>query len=477
MGEPGDGEVDAAADTATEAAAGTATDAAADPATDAAAGTRGDAAASTPGDGRADVGGPDDTAEAAAGLWRNGDFMKLWGGETLSQVGTQITAVAMPLTAILTLHAGPGEVGLLATANYAPILVVSLFAGSWLDTHRRRPAMIAAHAGRAALLVLVPVLAGLGLLTLPLLVAIALCVGAMSAFFDVAYVTYVPQLVHRRQLVDANAKLEATYSVAAIGGPGLGGLLVQALTAPLAILADVASYLVAGALALRMRHAETPPSPGARTSPLPAIVKGAATTLRHPVLRPVVLQSACYNLFAPVIITLFLLYGVRVLGLSSGVLGLLLATGSAGGLVGTVLAGRIAARFGTGRTMAGSMLLCAVSTVLVPAAGGPTGVLVVLLVTGLVLRGLGLAVFNVHSLGVRAMVISSDTLGRVTATYRFISNGTLPLGGVLAGVLGAVFGVRDAMFIGVASLVACSIGFVFSGIRGFTAPDAATGTG
>lgn len=412
-------------------------------------------------------------SEMRESLWRNGDFLKLWGGETLSQVGSQITAVALPLTAIFTLGAGPAEVGLLATANYAPILVVSLFAGSWLDRHRhrRRPAMITAHAGRAVLLALVPTLYAMDLLTMANLLAIAFAVGAMTAFFDVAYVTYVPQLVTRDQLVDANAKLESTYSISNIGGPGLAGVLVQTLTAPFAILVDVVTYVIAGILGLRIRHVETPPDPsGSRLSPFAAIKDGVAATLRHPILRPVVLVSACFNLCVPVIITLFLLYGVRDLGLPASTLGLLLAAGAVGALAGTVVASRVARRIGIGRTMVWSMMLCTVSMALIPAAGGPTVALILTLIVGLGLRGLGLGIFNVYSLAVRAMVIPADMLGRVTATYRFMSNGTLPLGGVLAGVLGTVLGVRTAIVVGVAFVIACSVMFMVSGVRRFTAP-------
>jgi MFS family permease len=394
---------------------------------------------------------------ARESLWRNGDFLKLWGGETLSQVGSQVTMIALPLTAILVLDAGPVEVGLLATAGYAPILVVSLFAGSWLDRHRRRPAMIAAHAGRAVLLALVPLLYVLDLLAMAPLLAIAFAVGALTAFFDIAYITYVPQLVTRDQLVDANAKLESTYTIAEVGGPGIGGVLVQTLTAPVAILADVVTYVLAGILGARIKHVETPPAgPTSRV----AIKDGILATLRHPVLRPVVLQSAAFNLFVPAIITLFLLYGVRELGLPAGVLGLILATGAVGGLAGTIVARRIALRLGVGPTMVWSMLLSGVALVAIPAASGPT-----VLVIGLVLHGFGLAVFNVHSLSVRAMVIPSDMLGRVTATYRFISNGTLPLAGVLAGALGAGLGVRPAMAVAAVALVVCCVLFVASGAR------------
>lgn len=399
-------------------------------------------------------------------LWRNADFMRLWGGETLSQIGSQVTMMALPLTAILMLDAGPQQVGLLAAAQYAGIPLVSLFAGVWLDTHRRRPALVVTNFGRAALLGLIPLMYVLDLLTMTLLLVVAFAVGVLTAVFDIAYVAYLPQLVSRQKVVEANAKLEATYSIADVGGPGLGGLLVQLLTAPLALLADVASYLTAGVLALRIRHTEVPAaSSGPAPRPWESIRQGLSATLRHAVLRPMVVQSALFNLFGQAVFTLFLLYGVRNLHLSSTVLGAVLATGSLGGLAGTVVARKAAERFGTGRTIVWAMALASAALALVPAATGTPGTVLALLVVGLALHGVGLAVFNVHSLAVRATLVPGEMLGRVTATYRVISNGTLPLAGVLAGILGQAYGARAAMVICIVTLCGCSAVFLLSPVR------------
>jgi MFS family permease len=409
------------------------------------------------------------------GLRLNADFMNLWGGETLSQVGSQISQVALPLLAIVVLDAGARTVGLLATAQYAPILLISLFAGFWLDNHRRRPALVAANLGRAVLLGLVPALYLLDMLTLPLLFGIVFGAGLLTAFYDVAYVTYLPQLVSRKSLVEANARLEATYSIAEVGGPGLGGILVQTITAPLAILVDAATYLVAAVLSMRIRHREPRPRQSSDQPSLwRAIRDGMAITLRHPVLRPMVIQSALFNLFGVAVLTLFLLYGVRNLQLAASTLGILLAIGSIGGVLGAVVAGRAARRFGTGRTMVWSMALGSVSLILIPTASGAKPTAVLLLTAGLVLHGLGLAVFNVHSLSARAMIIQPDMMGRATAAYRFISNGTLPLGGLLAAFLGQAVGVRAAMTISVVLLTLCCAVFLFSGVRTFEASAGTT---
>ncbi len=410
------------------------------------------------------------------GLWRNADFTKLWGGETLSQIGGQITQLALPFTAIIALHAGPRAVGLLITAQWAPILLFSLLAGLWLDNRRRRPALIAANLGRALLLGLVPALYLLGLLTMPLLVLIVFAAGLLTALFDIAYVTYLPQLVSRRRLVEANAKLEATYSIAEVGGPGLGGVLVQTITAPMAIVVDAATYLIAGILCIRITHTEPPPQPGSeRASLWLEIRKGLAVILGHPILRPMVVQSACFNLFEQAILTMFLLYGARNLRLSSSTIGILLSIGSVGGILGTVVARRAAQRFGTGQAMVWSMALGSVSLGLIPAAGGAKPTMISLLAAGLVLHGLGIALFNVHSLSVRAMLIPSDMFGRATAAYRSISNGTVPLSGLFAGFLGQALGVRAEMTISAVFLSVCCTVFMFSRVRRFVTDDAGYG--
>jgi MFS family permease len=413
---------------------------------------------------RADIGrtGLGDRRE---NLWRSGDFLKLWGGETVSQIGTQITVLALPLTAIFVLRATPLQLGLLTAAQFAPIFIITPFAGVWLDTHPHRPVLIVANIGRAALFGLVPVLFAFDLLTMGALYAIGFLAGLLTASFDVAYMVYLPSLVRRESLVEANAKLEATYSISEVGGPGLGGLLVQTLTAPVAILADAVTYLMAAVAIGRIRRPEPAPRPRGPTSTWRDLREGMAVTVRHPILSPMVVQSACFNLFHQAILTLYVLYGVRDLHLSPGQLGTILTMGSLGGLLGTYVAASAARRFGMGRTIVGSMMLASTALVLIPAAGGPKPAAVLTLLAGLVLYGLGLAVFNVHSLSLRAALIPHGLRGRVTGSYRLISNGAIPLGSLLGGFLGEEFGVRGAMVIAVVPLILTSVVFAFTRVR------------
>lgn len=403
--------------------------------------------------------------EKEKGLWHNDDFLRLWGGETLSQVGSQISLIALPLTAITLLDAGAGMVGLLATAQYAPVLLVSPLAGHWFDTRPCRPTLAATNFGRALLMGVIPLSWALGFLSVPLLLAVAFATGALTAVFDIGYVSYLPRLVPPRQLTSANARLESTYSIAGAGGPGLGGLLVQALGPAGAVIADSASYLVAGGLNLGIRHRETRPPREKGVSPWPAVREGMAFLARHPVLRPVLLQSAAFNLLGQVTFTLFLLYGVQSLHLTSGTLGVVLSVSCLGGLLGAAVAGRVGRRLGTGRAIVWSMAVGSLSLTAIPAAHGRAPVAVAVLVLGLIVHELGLGLFNVHSLTLRARLIPAELLGRVTAGWRLVSTGSIALNGLLAGVLGELLGVRTALAVATGTLAVSCVAFLFSSVR------------
>lgn len=407
-------------------------------------------------------------------LSHNGDFLRLWGGETLSQLGSQVSTLALPLTAVIVLHVGAAQVGLLATAQYAPILLVSPFAGHWFDRFRCRPILIATHFGRAVIISLIPLAYALDLLSVPLLLAVAFATGTLSAVFDVGYVTYLPKLVTPDRLTAANARLESTYSIAGAGGPGLGGVLVQVFTAPVAVLADAVTYLVAGVLGLSIRHRES--LPRAERQPLwPALRQGVSLLWRHPVLRPVLAQSAAFNLLGQVVFTLFLLYGVEQLRLASSTLGVILSVSCLGGLAGAALASRAERRMGTGRVMAWSMAVGSLSLAAIPAAAGSVVAVVAALIAGLILHELGLAVFNVHSLNVRARLVPAEMLGRVTAAWRLVSTGMLALNGVLASVLGELFGVRAAMAVAVGVLALCCLAFLLGPVASWTLEESPEG--
>ncbi|HEX6358986.1 MFS transporter [Actinophytocola sp.] len=399
-------------------------------------------------------------------LWRHRDFLLLWSGETISQTGAQISLVAVPLTAISALNAGPTEVSLLTALQYAPVVLITLFAGVWLDRHRRRPVLIWTNLARFLLIMLIPVSYLTDVLSLGLLYLVTFAVGLLAAVFDVAYVVYLSSLVSREQLIEANAKLETTYSIAQIGGPGVGGVLVQLVTAPVALVANAGTSLLAAATFLGIRKPEVVERPEHERRPIRAeIADGMRAIFGHHVLRLLIVQAAVYNLFEQIVLTLYLLFGVRELRLGAGGLGVILTTAAVGGLVGALVAGRAAAAIGTGRCIVGSMVVSAAGLVVVPFAPATPALAVVVLITGFVVYGFGLGVFSVHTLSVRIALAPAGLLGRITATFRLIIYGTIPIGALLAGVLGNLFGIRAAIMLGAVPLLVLSLLFWFTAVR------------
>jgi MFS family permease len=408
-------------------------------------------------------------------LWRNRNFLLLWSGETISQTGAQISMVAVPLTAISALHAGPTEVALLTALQYAPVVLITLFAGVWLDRHRRRPVLIGTSLGRFLLLMLIPMSYLTDLLSLGLLYLVTFGVGLLTAVFDVAYVVYLSSLVSRGQLIEANAKLETTYSIAQIGGPGIGGVLVQLVTAPVALLANAGTCLLAAMTFLGIRKPEVVERPEGERRPIRAeIADGLRAILGHRVLRMLVIQAAVFNLFEQIVLTLYLLFGIRELRLGAGELGVILTTAAVGGLIGALVAGRAAAAIGTGRCIVGSMVVSAAGLMVVPFAPATPVLAIVVLIAGFVVYGFGLGVFSVHTLSVRIALAPAGLLGRITATFRLIIYGTIPIGALLAGLLGNLVGIRAAIMLGAAPLLVLSTLFWFSAVRHADIPAADT---
>jgi MFS family permease len=412
--------------------------------------------------------------------WRTRDFLLFWGGETISALGTQVTFLALPLAAILTLHASSAWVGLVTAGTTLPVLVVTPLAGVWVDRHPSRPLILVAHAARAVALAAVPLLAWAAMLTLPTLLAVALIVGGFSAAFEIAYLSYVPTLVDREALVRANSAIEGTTSVADTVGPGLAGVLIQLVTAPGAILFDAVSYAVAGwtVLAVRSREpareapgATAPDEPGA-TAPDEAgatvrgmardIVDGARRTLQDPILRGLIAVSASFNFFEQAVMTNFLLYASRVLHLRAGTIGLALAAGGVGTMAGTVFCGRVGPRLRSGLALGGGMAIASVALALVPGVGDIGLWAPVVFAVIFAIYGLGLVIFNVYAVTLRQLHVPPAMLGRVNAGYRTITYGAIPLGALAGGTVGGLLGFRVALVLAGAGLVAGAAVFLRS---------------
>lgn len=381
-------------------------------------------------------------------LWRHPDFLKLWAGQTVSQFGSQITLLALPLTAALTLHASAANMGFLAAAGTAPFLLFGLFAGVWVDRLRRRPILIATDMARFALLSLIPILALLDALAIIDLYVIAFLVGVLTLFFEVAYQSFLPALVGRAQLVDGNGKLETTRSAAQIAGPSAAGALVQLATAPVAIAVDALSFLASALFLGLVRTPEPPPAPAAARRRLRSeINEGLRAVMDNPLLRATMASAGAVNMFGSLLFAVFVLYALRI-GIGAGLLGLTFAVGNVGYLCGAFLTRPITRRFGIGPTICAGLTILTFCGLLVPLAGGPLIVSVPCLMLAQFARGFGGTLFNINSVSLRQAITPDHLLGRVNATSRFISTGALTVGSLAGGTLGAVFGLRPTLFIG-----------------------------
>lgn len=393
--------------------------------------------------------------ERSRSLWRHADFMKLWTGETISQLGTQVTFLALPLTAILILKASPFQVGLLGTIEFLPFILVGLPAGVWVDRLRRRPILIAGDLGRVLTLGSIPVAYELGVLHMVQLYIAAFVTGILTVFFDVSYQSYLPSLVERDKLVDGNAKLEISRSGAQLAGPGIAGALIQALKAPVAILVDAISYLASALFIFLIRKKEPPVEAhgdGGKPKMRTEIAEGLRYVWRHPLLRPIAFCTGNSNLFSNMGITVLLLFAVRTLGMSPGKIGLVFALGNTGFLLGAFLSARVAERVGVGRTIVGSAMLFGITWI--PMALLTKAIAFPLMVLAWFIAGFGGTIYNVNQVSLRQSITPDRMQGRMNATMRFMVWGTIPIGTFVGGILGGTIGLRPTLWVaGVGSLL------------------------
>ena len=386
------------------------------------------------------------------GLWRHGDFLRLWTGETISQFGSQISQLAIPFTAILVLDATAFEVAALTTVEFLPFIIFTLPAGVWVDRMRRRRILIAGDVGRAVLLGSIPVAYVLGVLTLGQLFIVGFLVGICTVFFDVAYMSYLPSLVERNQIIEGNSKLEVTRSAAQIGGPGFAGILIEAFTAPYAVLLDAISFAASGLFIFRIRKIEQIPtaverSDGKKSNMWTELKEGLAFVLSNPNLRAQAGCTSTSNFFSSVAFSIILVYAVRELDLSAGLIGFVFSLGALGGLLGALTATRISGRFGIGPT-----------TIVMAAFFGPTMILyaiapsgntaVPLLVTAQLIFGFTVVVYNIVQVSYRQAICPPILQGRMNSVMRFVVWGTIPLGTLAGGALATWIGLRETILVG-----------------------------
>ncbi len=402
---------------------------------------------------------------ARSSLWRHRDFLLLWGGQSVSELGSAVTVLALPLTAVVVLRASTFQVGLLSAASTAAFLAVALPAGAVVDRLAKRWLMLACDAARLLIIGSVPVAAALGVLSMAQLYAVALLAGLATVFFDVAYQSYLPALVSREQLLDGNGKLQTTAEAARLGGPALGGGLVALVGAAGAMTADAASYAVSVGSLLLIRAPEPPPArqeerPGLRAG----LTAGLAFVLREPILRKIVACTGTANLFASMGTALEIVFLVRVLHVRPAVTGLIVALAALGGVAGGASSQWLARRVGSARIIWVSMLALGPVGLLVPFARPGWGVL--LFVAGWFGFSFTGVVYNVAQLSYRQAVCPPQLLGRMNAAVRWIVWGTLPLGGLLGGILGSAAGIRATLFAAAAGSWAAGLWVFFSPLRG-----------
>jgi MFS family permease len=400
-----------------------------------------------------------------AGLWRHPDFLKLWSAQTISQFGSAVTGLALPLAAILVLHASAFQVALLTTIEFLPFLLFSLPAGVWVDRLPRRPILIIGDLGRAAALVSIPIAAAFDALTIGQLYVVGFTTGTLTVFFDVAYQSYLPSLVERDRLADANGKLEVSRSGAQLAGPGLAGLLVGAITAPYAILADAVSFvgsaLFVGAIQRGERAREpTVEQPRMRRE----IAEGLRYVLGHPYMRPSMMFVAISNFSSNVVFSIFLVYAVRELDLTAATIGLVLSLANLGVLVGAATANRLALRLGIGRTLIGSAAFGGCSLLLVPSA--PRSLAIPFIVVAFALGGACAVIYNVTGISLMQAITPDRMLGRMNASRRFVVWGVIPLGGLAGGILASHAGLSTAIWVGAIGASIAFVPLLFSPVRG-----------
>ncbi|MGZ4499287.1 MAG: MFS transporter [Nocardioidaceae bacterium] len=388
-------------------------------------------------------------------------FTRLWAATGVSLVGSQVSLVAVPLTAVLTLHASAGEVAALTAAGTAPFLLFGLPAGVWLERWSLRRLMVLADLVRALVLASVPLAFACGVLGMPLLFLVAFAVGAGGVFFDVAALSVLPSLVPGGRLAAANSRIEVARAAAQTSGPALGGWLVHLVTAPVAVVVDAVSYLASAWLLRGLPDTRLVAPARQRRRLVPEVLAGLRYCLTHPYIRALVLGASWINLWVEALMAVVVTYAVRTLHLSAAEIGLVLGVSNVGYLLGSVAVPRLAARIGVGRSIAvGVVLHGGLALVALARTGAP----VLWLVAGFTLFTAGGALWNVNAVSLRQAVTEPAMLARMNASNRFLIWGTMPLGAAAGGVLASVAGLATAVTVAGCAIPLVVVPLLFSAV-------------
>ena len=392
------------------------------------------------------------------------DFRKLWIGQAISQIGSNITGVGLPLTAVLVLKASPLQMGFLSGAGAAAVLIFGLFAGAWVDRLRRRPILIAADLGRAVVLGIIPLAAMLHRLTIGDLYLVAVASSILTVLFDVAYQAYLPSLIARENILTGNSRLALTESIAQIAGPGIAGILVQLITAPMAMLFDAASFVCSAISVWLIRKPELVPTRTLEPHIGREISEGLGASWRDPLLRALAGRTATSAFFLGFGSSLYFLFAMHELGLTAALLGIIIAIGGTSGLFGAFLAEWLVRRFGFGRTFIGSAVVIGIAMLLIPLAHGSVAVCSAFLIAAQ-LGDLAWPVYTISERSLRQAITPNHLLGRVNSSMHLLFHGVLPLGALAGGAIAQAVGMRRALLIGAIGVLLSTMWLVFSPVR------------
>ena len=405
-------------------------------------------------------------------LWRNRDFLKLWAGQTVSEIGSRISREGLPLTAVLLLHASAFQMGWLVAATGVAAVVAAPLSGALADRSAHRPVLVAADLARAALLFTVPYLAATNRLTMTALLVLTTLTGFLTVMFDVHYQAFLPRIVTGDDLLEGNQKLALTASTAEVVGPGLTGALVQALTAPVAILFDAFSFLVSAvSIAWIRNEAKSVAAPQHPEAEWHGILGGYRYVFATPVLRAVLLRTLTLALFGGFFAGLYILYAIRDLGIGPAVLGGVIALGGVANLFGALVARKLEQRWSVGQVLIGATLVGGVGAMLIPLATRPWWAGALCLGASQLLGDVSYPVYSIYEITLRQQITPPHLLGRVNGCMQLFTKGLYPVGALVGGLLADQVGIRTVLFVAAAGVTASAGWLIFSPVRYLRAFD------
>ena len=391
----------------------------------------------------------------------NRSFGYFWIGQSISTLGSQVTAFAVPLLAALSLHANAQQMGLLRAAEFAPFLFLTLPAGVWADLGIRKRLMISSNLIRAVIIVCVPLAIALGWARLEVLYLVMLLMGSFKVIFEMAYQTYIPEIVERHTLVNANSKIMMSYALGQSAGPGLAGLMVEILGAPMAVLADALGFFLCAGCLLKIDHQETPVAEKEQNVFI-QIVDGFRFVARERNIRALLWLVTVNNFFMNAIMALVVLYGTREVGFRPGIFGFAVSVGGFGAVLGSMCAQRLGSRLGPGPFVICACALTSLASFCFPLVSRPDTAGMLCLMCAYFALSAGGAAVTVYAWTIRQSLTPNTLLGKMNGAFRFCVTGVMPFGALFGGALGGLIGIRPTLLIGAVGLLMSCLAASFS---------------